>query len=133
MSIYCTDTHALIYFANQNYRQLSSRVRDVFEQAENGQALILIPAPSLWEISILEKLGQIKFSKDYDEWVRDLFQNPCFDCVPLTAEIIAEARNYNFNKDIFDAAIVATAKLKDVPLITKDVAITESGLVEIFW
>jgi PIN domain nuclease of toxin-antitoxin system len=53
--------------------------------------------------------------------------------VPLDAEIITESRDYGFNDDIFDAAIVATAKLKDVPLITRDNAITNSGLVEIYW
>jgi PIN domain nuclease of toxin-antitoxin system len=53
--------------------------------------------------------------------------------IPLDAEIINESRAYNFNNDIFDAAIVATAKLRDVPLITRDVAITDSGLVEIYW
>lgn len=50
-----------------------------------------------------------------------------------TSEIISEARNYGFNDDIFDAAIVATAKVKDVPLITRDTAIIASGLVEIYW
>jgi PIN domain nuclease of toxin-antitoxin system len=40
---------------------------------------------------------------------------------------------YVFNRDIFDAAVVATAKLKGVPLITKDQAITDSGIVEIWW
>ena len=50
-----------------------------------------------------------------------------------TSEIISEARNYGFNDDIFDAAIVATAKVKDVPLIMRDTAIIASGLVEIYW
>jgi PIN domain nuclease of toxin-antitoxin system len=49
----------------------------------------------------------------------------------LDAEIVAEARNYGFNNDIFDAGIIATAKVKDLPLITRDTAIIESGLVEI--
>lgn len=60
-------------------------------------------------------------------------RKPCFDCLPLDADIIAEARTYSFNNDMFDAAIVATAKLRDLPLITRDTAITDSGLVEISW
>jgi hypothetical protein len=51
----------------------------------------------------------------------------------LSEEIIAEAYHYRFNRDAFDASIVATARLKDLPLITKDGAITDSGLVEIWW
>lgn len=60
-------------------------------------------------------------------------RNFCFDCTPLDAEIISEARDYSFNNDIFDAAIVATARLRALPLITKDMAGANSGLVEIYW
>jgi PIN domain nuclease of toxin-antitoxin system len=133
MSVYVTDTHPLIYYAGRNHVQLSERARDAFEQAERGEAFILIPAPALWEVSMLEQAGHIKLRKPFREWARDLLQNPCFDCTPLDAEIISEARDYGFNKDIFDAAIVATARLRDLPLITKDMAITNSGLVEIYW
>jgi PIN domain nuclease of toxin-antitoxin system len=55
MSIYATDTHALVYFANQNYRRLSPRAREAFEQAERGEALILAPAPAPWEVSLLSR------------------------------------------------------------------------------
>ena len=133
MSIYVTDTHALVFFANRNRRALSPRAWEIFEQAENRQTLILVPAPALWEVSNLEKLGRIELGQPYEAWVQELFANPCFDCVSLDAAIIAEARNCNFNDDIFDAAIVATARVKELPLITRDKAITDSGLVEVVW
>ncbi len=133
MSIYVTDTHPLIYYDGRARRHLSDRARTVFEQADNGAALILIPAPSLWEVSMLEQAGHIKLSHPFEVWLKELLRKPCFDCVPLDADIIAEARTYSFNNDIFDAAIVATAKLRDLPLITRDAAITYSGLVEIYW
>ena len=88
-------------------------------QAENGEAFIFVPAPVLWEVSILDKAGHITLSKPFEPWVRDLLQKPCYDQIPLDAEIIDESRAYNFNNDIFDAAIVATARLRDVPLITE--------------
>ena len=133
MSVYATDTHPLIWYAGRAYRQLSHRALWAFEQAENGEAFILVPAPVLWEVSILDKAGHITLSKPFEQWLRDLLQKPCYEQIPLDAEIISESRAYNFNNDIFDAAIVATAKLRDVSLITKDVAITNSGLVEIYW
>ena len=133
MSIYLTDTHAMVFFARRDQRRLSRRAWEVFTQAENKEAMILIPAPALWEISFLEKSGQIKLNQPYEEWARDLFAHPCFDCVPLDPAIIAEARHCNINNDIFDAAIIATARVKDLPLITRDNAITDSGLVEILW
>lgn len=131
--MYVADTHAVVFFANRNRHALSQRAWEIFEQAENRQALILIPAPALWEASNLERMGRIELGQPYAEWTRELFANPCFDCIPLDAAIIAEARNCNFNDDIFDAAIVATARIKELPLITRDKAIADSGLVEVIW
>ena len=133
MSIYVTDTHPLVYYQGRSHRHLSDRSRTVFAQAATGEAFIMIPAPALWEISMLEKAGHITLGKPFAEWLKDLLQNPCYDCVPLDAEIITESRSYSFNNDIFDAAIVATAKLRNAPLITRDEAITNAGLVEIYW
>ena len=118
MSVYVTDTHPLVYYAGRNKVQLSD---------------IMIPAPALWEVSMLEQAGHIKLRKPFREWTRDLLRNPCFEFTLLDAEIITEARDYHFNNDIFDAVIVATARLRDLPLITKDMDITGSGLVEIYW
>jgi PIN domain nuclease of toxin-antitoxin system len=130
--LYVTDTNALIYYSTAQ-GQLSKRALAAFESAAQNLALIYIPAPALWEVSNLEKVGQIKLKPSFSEWLNELLTQKGFDVVPLDAEIIAEARNYGFNNDIFDAAIVATAKLKDVPLITRDNAITNSGLVDIYW
>ncbi len=133
MAMYVTDTHPLIYFFGSNRRQLSARAVRLFEEAEQSEAFILIPAPVIWEVSMLEQAGHIKLNRPFAEWLNDLLQNPCFDCVPLDAAIITEARSYRFNNDIFDKVIVATAVLQDLPLITRDVAITNSGLVEVLW
>jgi PIN domain nuclease of toxin-antitoxin system len=133
VSVYATDTHPLIWYASRTYRQLSHRALRVFEQAESGEAFILIPAPVLWEVSMLDKAGHITLNKSFAQWLRDLLQKPCFDQIPLDADIISESRAYNFNNDIFDAAIVATARLRDVSLITKDAAIINSNLVAIYW
>jgi PIN domain nuclease of toxin-antitoxin system len=51
--------------------------------------------------------------------------------VPLDEQVIIEARRHNFNRDVFDAVIVAAARLKDAPLITKDQAILEAQAVEV--
>lgn len=129
MSLYAADTNALIYFSTGR-SHLSTRALAAFESAVQNQALIYIPAPALWEVSNLEKAGHINLRMPCQNWLDELLALKGFDVVPLDAEIIAETRNYGFNDDIFDATIVATAKLKDIPLITRDMAITASGIVE---
>lgn len=133
MSVYVTDTHSLIYYVTGHNAKLSRRPLRAFQQAERGDAYIYIPAVVLWEISRLEKEGEIRLNEPYEEWAESLLAHPGFECVPLDEEIIAEARHYGFNRDVFDAAIVATARLKDVPLISRDEAITDSKIVEICW
>jgi PIN domain nuclease of toxin-antitoxin system len=91
-----------------------------------------VPAVALWEISRLEKEGEIKLNEPYEDWADAMLQQPGFECAPLDEKVIAEARNYSFNRSVFDAAIVATAKLKDLPLITRDVEITNSRIVDIY-
>ena len=133
MSVYVTDTHSLIYYVTGHNAKLSRRALRAFQLAERGEAYIYIPAVVLWEISRLEKEGEIRLNEPYEEWADALLAHPGFECVPLDEEIIAEARHYGFNRDVFDAAIVATAKLKDVPLISRDEAIADSKIVEICW
>ncbi len=133
MSVYTTDTHSRIYYMTGHNAKLSRRAPRAFQQAERGEAYIYIPAVVLWEISRSEKEGEITLNEPYEEWADALLAHPCFECVALDEEIIAEARHYRFNRDVFDAAIVATARMKDVPLITKDEVITNSKIVDICW
>jgi PIN domain nuclease of toxin-antitoxin system len=133
MSVYVTDTHSLIWYSSGHRNKLSRRALRAFQSAERNEAYIYIPAVTLWEISRLELEGAIRLNTPFTDWADALLAHSSFECVPLDEWIIAEARGYRFNRDVFDAAIVATARLKDVPLITKDQAITNSRVVDIWW
>lgn len=133
MSVYVTDTHSLIFYASGLKRKLSRKALKAFHQAERGEAFIYIPAVVLWEVSRLERAGVIRFSEPYEAWADRLLAQPCFECVPLDERVVVQARSCNFNRDVFDAAIVATAVLKQLPLITRDQEIIDSGIVETWW
>lgn len=55
-----------------------------------------------------------------------------FCITPLDLDILKVAANIG-NLEIHDRLIVATALYFDVPLITKDKQITESGIVTVIW
>ena len=133
MSVYVTDTHSLIYYFTSHHSRLSRRAQRAFQQAERGGAFIYVPAVALWEVSRLERAGVIRLNEPYEDWADAMLALPGIECAPLEEKIIAEARNFHFNRDVFDAAIVATARLKDVPLITRDEDITNSRIVDIWW
>ena len=133
MSVYVTDTHPLIWFTLNKASQLSEKVRAAFEAAENAQSFIYIPAIVLWETALLERAGRIKLNGGFPRWAENILGNSGFGLAPLETEIIALGAGYNFNGDPFDETITAYAAYLDVPLITKDAAITNAGLVETYW
>lgn len=133
MSLYVTDTHPLIWYESGKHSALSAKVLSVFRQAEKSEVLIYIPAVAFWEIALLNKTGKIKIAESFERWSAKLLSKNGFAMTHLETEIVAEAVAYNFNNDPFDSVIVATASRLDLPLITKDTAITNSNLVEIFW
>lgn len=132
MSLYITDTHPLVWYATNQHAKLTKKVIRIFHQAEQGQVWIYVPAVTFWEISLLVKNGRIRLKQPFDQWAAALVALRGFDLLPLELEVIAEAHNLTFD-DPFDAAIVATARVKDLPLITKDETITDSGMVDVEW
>ena len=133
MSFYVTDTHPLIWYATGHHHRLSSKALRAFKAADSDRALILVPAVALWEVSILIRIGRIRLPEPFTQWADMLLAKPGFDLASLDAIIIDEAMKFSINDDIFDAAIVATATTRTLPLITKDQGIVESGIVEVIW
>ena len=133
MSVFVTDTHALLWFTLNKHSNLTKPALSAFTDAENGRGFINIPSMVLLETAILEKQGRINLNGGFLRWSESLLLNSGFGVVPLEPEIIHSAVGYSFNEDPFDKVIVATAAEMSLPLITKDSAITDSGLVEICW
>ena len=134
MAVFVTDTHPLVWYATGRHRQLSTKALRAFRAADSGRARILVPAVVLWEISILEKTGRIRLAQPFTPWAETLVSSqPGFDIAHLAPADIGEAMKFNVNDDIFDAAIVAAATTRDLPLITPDEGITDSGIVAVLW
>ena len=131
--MFVTDTHPLVWYIDGDKSKITDKVRRVFDQAASAETLIYISAAVLWEIAILEKIGRIKLKHRFDQWARGVLSIKGFELLPLTIDIIHQGVSYGSHSDPFDNIIVATAVEIELPLITKDVAISESGLVEIYW
>ena len=131
--MFVTDTHSLVWYFNGKHSSLSSKVLSAFQRAESSEIVIYIPSVVLWETALLEKRGRINLKHGFENWSKKVLSKTGFAIAHLETEIIAKSVGYSFNDDPFDAAIVATAIEVQSPLITKDVAITESNLVEIYW
>lgn len=133
MSVYLTDTHSLLWFTLNKHSSLSDKALGAFESAVKGESFIYIPIIVLWEVSILEQKQRIRLNNGFLDWTNQILKTKSFGIAPLEPEIIAIGTGFNFNQDPFDEMIAAFASYLDFPLITRDNAITDSGLVEVYW
>jgi PIN domain nuclease of toxin-antitoxin system len=127
-----TDTHPLIFHVAQS-GAIGGRARRLFDGAERQQALIYVPAAVIWEVSLLARVGRINLRRSVREFFDDLFSNPSYQPVDLTAEHIYLADESRFTRDPFDGLIVAAARTLDQPLISRDAIIRASGAVKVLW
>jgi PIN domain nuclease of toxin-antitoxin system len=133
VSLYVTDTHPLLWYATKNYNKLSPAALRAFRKASRGEVLIWVPALSLWEIGLLERIRRIRLQPSFPQWTAALSAEPGFAIAPLDFDVVDSALSIRLSLDIFDIGILATAKSKGLPLITKDAVITDSKVVDVLW
>ena len=127
-----TDTHALVFHAAGGGR-LGSKAAGVFAAAERQEAIIYVPAGVLWEVSLLARVVRINLRRPVRQFFADLFSNPAYQPHDLGADQVFDADELRFTRDPFDGLIVAAARDLSLPLITRDTAIRESGVVRVIW
>ena len=126
------DTHALLFFAAGN-RLLGPRASRHFAAAERQQALVYVPVAVCWETTLLARAGRVNLRRAARAFFEDLFSNPAYQPYDLTAEQVYRADALRFNRDPFDALVVAAAQTLDLPLLTRDHEIRASATVRVLW
>jgi len=127
-----TDTHALLFHAGRS-RRLGARARLAFQRAEERRGLIYVPAAVVWEVTLLVRGGKVDLRRPVRAFFGDLFSNPSFQPHALDLAQVLEADGLGLLRDPFDALICAAALDLGLPLISRDVAIIESGRVRTVW
>ena len=125
------DTHALVFHAAGG-RHLGKRAATIFAAAERRAAIVYIPVAVIWECALLARIG---FGRPLQDFFADLFiiSNPAYQPFDLTPAQIYLADAMRPKHDPFDALICAAARTLDVPLLTRDGDIQDSGLVAVVW
>ena len=123
------DTHILIRWLERSPHLKASQVKCLESIRPENPALVA--SMTLWEIATLFSLGRLKIQRPLRSWLQAAVAPPLVRLIPLNAAIASEVANLpdSFHRDPGDRVIVATAKVLDVPLMTNDRAIIESGLV----
>ena len=121
------DTHVTLWlFAGDE--TLSSKTRQMVREATQAHFLF-IPAISIWEIALLESRERIKLSMPLRSWVESITSRPYVKIAPLSVDISIECCHLpgTFHADPADRIIVATSRILDIPLLTRDQRIIDYG------
>lgn len=128
-----TDTHPLLFHASGKWGGRGAKARAHFDASERGEALTYVPAAAMWECGLLARVGKVRLGRPTREFFEDLFSNSAFQPLDLTPEQVYLADERRPNNDPFDALICAAARVLRLPLLTRDMEISASGLVKVLW
>jgi PIN domain nuclease of toxin-antitoxin system len=127
-----TDTHPLLLHA-AGRSNLGPKAARFFGRAERREAIIYVPAAVMWETSLLARAGRVNLRRSIRAFFEDLFSNPAYQPLDATSADVFLADELRFNRDPFDALIVAAARRTGLPLVTRDGDIAASNTVQIVW
>ena len=125
MNKFLLDTHTWIWIANDELL-LSTAFKAQIKQASVDNQLYLT-AISLWEVSMLETKQRLTLSMPCRDWMKKTIELMNIQVVAITPAIAIESCSLpgNFHSDPADRLIVATARDRDLTILTRDRQILE--------
>ncbi len=130
MPTYVTDTHSLFWYFTRPER-LGIEARMAFDQVAAGDSTLIVPVIVLAELIYLIQNKPV--GGDLDEILNELQANPSILITDLTFARALDLRKLTAVSEMHDRLIVAEAVANRAALITKDLSITNSGVVSVVW
>jgi len=127
---YLLDTHILLRWLLEKKRLTREQSRVLEEAVQSYEPLGISPV-TLLEIGLAWGSGDLRLIPSLEEFFNDLRSNPVFELLPVTYEVALEMAHLGALRDPADRAIVATARVHGLRLITSDQRIVESNLVSV--
>lgn len=121
------DTHTWIWLFSGSTELSKETIAQIDKAVRQGK--IFISAISVWELSMLVTKNRVILSKPINKWVEESLSQPGVDLSLLTPEIAIESSFLpgNFHGDPADRIIVATARINNLTLLTRDRKIIKYG------
>jgi PIN domain nuclease of toxin-antitoxin system len=121
------DTHVLVRWLSEPKRLSKNQTRVIEAAIQRRQTTAFSPV-SLIEIAVFASQGKLKLHIPLDEFFTSIEESPAFRIEPVTYDIAREAGALHVLRD---PAIVATARVNRLQLVTSDQRIIESKLVAV--
>jgi PIN domain nuclease of toxin-antitoxin system len=120
------DTHVWIWAAADAPRKLGPKTRRLLARGAAAGRLC-VSAASAFEIAALHTAGRLKFNQPAERWVRESIERGRLRVLDVSTAIATDAGAVPADSlpDPIDRLLVAAARDRDLPLVTRDVAILE--------
>jgi PIN domain nuclease of toxin-antitoxin system len=127
------DSHTIIW-QSQRSPELSEDAADALLEAEETDGVVVSVA-SLTDLWYVTQTTKAVTEADLAELRKTMSASPELSLYPINEDVADTTTEIPLDvlRDPWDRFIVATAKVLDVSLVTKDRAIRDSGLVPTIW
>ena len=114
------DTHVWIWFMLANAELAVTGRQAINRAAASGQ--LRLAAISVWEAALLASRGRVTLSRPLAQWITEAVSARGLSIEPLLPQIAVEACSLPeaFHRDPADRLIVATARVANATLMTRD-------------
>ena len=118
------DTCVLLWYT-LDPEKLSEQEQHVASKAFQEEQAV-VSSISFWEIGIKIKKKKLNIGMSLDQYLRKIHTLNGFDIIPVDELIWMENINLDWtHRDPADRTIVATARLRGIPILTKDIIIRD--------
>jgi len=127
---YVADAHGIIWYLTED-KKLGEKASSIFNRADNGEEIIIIPTIVLAEIMHICDKRKLKVKvKDILEKIKGSLNYIPYS---LDLDVLEEAEKIKEISEMHDKIIVATCILTGALLITKDKEIINSKIIQTVW
>ena len=125
------DTHVLLWWLEKPSR-LSRAQRRILDRADERSPLGVSDVTA-WEIGMLVEAGRVRLTLPIDEWLARATAAPLVERCGIEPNVIREMVELASTRDWdpADRILVATARVRGVPLVTSDTRIIDADVVDV--
>jgi PIN domain nuclease of toxin-antitoxin system len=127
---YVIDTHALYFYLTETGK-IKASVDDIFNRFDNNSVTFIISWIVIAELYWLVKKRspQMDFNAEFQKF----YEHPNTIFIGLDADQVLNLSNFEKVTEMHDRIIVGVAHKLNIPIITKDQNMIESGYVTTIW
>ena len=124
------DTHTFLWSLGDT-SQLSTTVTELIEDPSNH---LYLSMASVWELAIKASLGKLQAPTNLEQYINTQLESRDIELLPIALGHMTVVRNMpRLHGDPFDRLLIAQARVEQMPLLSREVALFTRYGVNVIW